>query len=163
MKVRLLLGLCSFLLSCHSKNDTIYSKREAFENGWSYDKPIRFIVSLEEMDKNQYLDFFLLLRNNDSYPFENLFLIANFKDPKTVFYRDTLEYLMADKVGRSLGSGFGSNKKSKLVLKEKYPIPSKGPFEVEIRHAMRNIDEETPLSNLPGIISLELQINKASP
>lgn len=160
MRMFFLIGLCPFLLSCDSKNNAIYSKTIVLRNGWSYHKPITFLVSFEEMNKTPYLDFYLLIRKDVSYPFENLFLITTFKNAKTVFYQDTLEYLMSHKDGRLLGSGFGSNKKSKLVLKEKYLVSSKGPFELEIRHAMRHINDQNPLNDLLGITSLELQINK---
>ncbi len=160
MRGLILLGLLPFFFNCHSKNNTIFSKTVAIENGWSYNKPITFKISSINFDENQYYDYFLLVKNSQSYPFENLFLITTFKDTNSLIYRDTLEYLMADKDGRLIGSGFGSIKTNKFVLKEKVQIPPIDSFEIEIRHTMRHIDEISSITSLPGIHSLELHINQ---
>lgn len=160
MRVLILLGLFPFVFSCHSKNNTVFSKNVAIENGWLYSEPITFKIPSVDLDQNHYYDYFLLVRNNKSYPFENLFLISAFKDKNSLIYQDTLEYLMANKDGRLTGSGFGSIKTNKFVLKEKVQTPSRDSFEIEIRHAMRHIDQVSSITSLSGIHSLELRIDQ---
>lgn len=154
--------LSLFLFGCDFKNNAMYSKKLILDNAWSYHESITFTASFETLEENELLDFFLLLRKNDSYPFENLFLIVTINDAKTTFTQDTLEYLMADKNGQLLGTGYGSQKTSKLVLQQQFQSFFQGPLHVQIRHAMRHMDEENPISSLPGITSIELLIQKAN-
>ena len=82
--------------------------------GWSSNDTIRFTATeLEETSS----DIYIHIRNTNTYPYSNLFLIAELSDSTEVYTRDTLEYAMADPKGKWLGTGFMEVKESKLWWK----------------------------------------------
>lgn len=49
---------------------------------------------------------FLNVRNNNEYPYNNLFLIVSLNQPDGKVLVDTLEYQMANPDGTLMGTGF---------------------------------------------------------
>ena len=68
----------------------------------------------------QPINMMIYIRNNQHYPFSNLFLIARLKKGDSLLLCDTLEYAMANAQGNWLGKGFLEVKESKLWWKENY-------------------------------------------
>ena len=98
-----------FLLSCVDRN-TVRIDKEIL-NGWNLEEPIKFEIT-DTIDFSS--NIFFYVRNNNDYPFSNIFLIASLKSNKKVYETDTLEYVMANNKGEWLGKGFSSIKESKL-------------------------------------------------
>jgi gliding motility-associated lipoprotein GldH len=103
---------------------------------------------------------YIMLRNDDTFPYSNLFLIAEMTDPQGQSQRDTLEYEMADAEGRWLGSGRGSVMENKLGYKKDVVFPVKGVYTVRISQAMRKNGSVRGVESLPGILDVGLQIEK---
>lgn len=111
-------------------------------------------VSFESKPHN----IFVHLRNDNSYVFNNIFLICSLKAADELVIQDTLEYAMAKPDGTWLGVGFTEVKESKLWWREEIFIPESKPLIVEISHAMRNSGSIKGISNLEGIVSVGLSV-----
>ncbi len=103
---------------------------------------------------------FINVRNDETFPYNNLFLIAelNFPDGNTV--TDTLEYEMAQPDGTWLGKGYGSLKESKLWYKENIVFPNTGVYTLRVSHAMRKNGSVNGVVNLEGITDVGFEIVK---
>ena len=125
-------------------------------SGWNM--PIRFEIPATLL-KNKKLNFFIHLRNNDDYPYSNIFLIASIKDSLQTIVTDTLEYGMATPQGKWLGSGFSGLKESKLWWKEGYEWGDfSGNTLFEIKQVVRNNGSEKGVESLPGIVDVGISI-----
>ena len=146
-----------FLLSCVDRN-TVRIDKEIL-NGWNLEEPIKFEIT-DTIDFSS--NIFFYVRNNNDYPFSNIFLIASLKSNKKVYETDTLEYVMANNKGEWLGKGFSSIKESKLSWKRNWKTFFSPPYIFEIKQANRKIGQIKGDKNLFGILSLGLSIEKIS-
>ena len=111
--LRSLYIFCALALCFSCTDHLAYSTFISTENGqWAKDRTMEFTFS--EMDTLQTYDMFITLRNDQQYPYNNLFVIAQITAPDGTSERDTLEYQMADAMGNWLGTGFGSVKENKF-------------------------------------------------
>ena len=74
---------------------------------------------------------------------------------------DTLEYRMAAKDGTWLGVGAGNIKDNLLAYKEGVIFGKEGPYQLSIRHALRNNGQAQGVSELKGIVELGYQLAPA--
>ena len=146
-----------FLLSCVDRN-TVRIDKEIL-NGWNLEEPIKFEIT-DTIDFSS--NIFFYVRNNNDYPFSNIFLIASLKSNKKVYETDTLEYVMANNKGEWLGKGFSTIKESKLSWKRNWKPFFSPPYIFEIKQANRKIGQIKGDKNLFGILSLGLSIEKIS-
>ena len=128
-------------------------------NGWGLEESIAFEIK-DTIDFPS--DIFFYIRNNNDYPFSNIFLISSIKSNKKVFEVDTLEYMMADINGDWLGKGFSSIKESKLTWKRNWKPNFSPPYIFEVKQANRKIGQIKGDKKLFGILSLGLSIEKIS-
>lgn len=145
------------LVSCNS--NMVKSEYRATDGGfWNKDDVLEFTFS--ELDTVQEHDLFINVRNDETFPYNNLFLIAelNFPDGNTV--TDTLEYEMALPDGTWLGKGYGSLKESKLWYKENIVFPTSGVYTLRVSHAMRKNGSVNGVINLEGITDVGFEIVK---
>ena len=98
------------------------------------------------------------MRNNNDYPYSNIFLLASLRSGEDKIYHDTLEYDMASADGSWLGSGFNEIKESKLWWKGGVILPNEEPLIIEVSQAVRNNGKEKGISKLKGIISVGISI-----
>ncbi|MCB0373169.1 MAG: gliding motility lipoprotein GldH [Muricauda sp.] len=149
------------VLALSSCNDLlVYSKYEPIQNGkWEMATSIGFEFS--ELDTTSTYNMFINVRNDETFPFSNLFLIAELEYPDGNTLKDTLEYKMAEPTGEWLGKGVGSVKENKLWYKENVVFPETGVYKVNISHAMRKNGEVEGLHELEGITDVGLEIEKA--
>ena len=103
------------LTSCVDSNVIRFDKE--ILNGWDLEESIKFEIS-DTIDFSS--NVFFYLRNNNDYPFSNIFLIASLKSNQKVYETDTLEYMMADNKGKWLGKGYSDIKESKLLWKRNW-------------------------------------------
>ena len=155
--------LYSFLLvmimfaSC--EDSLVYSEYKATTNGsWSKDDIKEFEIS--ELDSIAAHDVFILIRNDNTFPFSNLFLIAEFNTPDDLVVRDTLEFEMAQPDGTWLGKGFGSVFENKLWYRENIVFSKPGVYKIELSHAMRQNGKVDGIDNLIGITDVGIEIER---
>ena len=98
------------------------------------------------------------MRNNNNYPYSNIFLLASLRSGEDKIYDDTVEYAMASPDGKWLGSGFNEIKESKLWWLGGVILSNQEPLTIEVSHDVRNNGEEKGVSKLKGIISVGISI-----
>lgn len=158
-KIYYVLVLFLGLVSCNS--NLVFSKFEPMSNGkWQMDQQVDFQFS--ELDSVQGHNMFINIRNDNTYPFSNLFLITELEFPNGQTQKDTLEYKMAEPTGEWLGKGFGSIKENKLWYKENIVFPDSGVYKLSVAHAMRKNGEVDGLHILEGITDVGLEIEKST-
>ncbi len=151
----LLLVLLCFLGSC-SRNRTAFAEYKTIDNGWGKDESVNF--SFKAPDTLNAYNLFINLRNDEQFPFSNIFLIVNMEFPEGRVITDTLEYQMAKPSGEWLGKGFTDLKENKLWYKERVTFPDTGSYEVKILHAMRKNGNVEGVRSLQGITDVGISI-----
>ncbi|MEP0133238.1 MAG: gliding motility lipoprotein GldH [Eudoraea sp.] len=145
------------ILACNDK--LTHSEFQANPGGiWSKSDAKEF--SFTENDTISANDIFISIRNDESFPYSNLFLIADLKYPNGDIQRDTMEYEMAMPDGKWLGKGYGSIKENKLWYKENIIFPVKGVYTLQISHAMRKNGNADGIMELEGITDVGFLIEK---
>ncbi len=158
-KIWFVLVLSLTIVSCTSS--IVKSEYKATDNGyWNKDDVLEFNFS--EIDTLQQHHMFINVRNDETFQYNNLFLIAelNFPDGNTV--TDTLEYDMALPDGTWLGQGQGSLKENKLWYKENIVFPTSGVYTLRVSHAMRKNGNVNGVENLEGITDVGFEIVKSN-
>ncbi|MEN8790540.1 MAG: gliding motility lipoprotein GldH [Flavobacteriaceae bacterium] len=158
-----MLSRCSIivvLLLFISCSDTlVYSEYKATTNGvWDKDDVKKFEVS--SLDSIHPHDIYIMVRNDNTFPFSNLFLIADIQTPDDQITRDTLEFEMALPDGRWLGKGYGSVVENKLWYKENIVFSSPGVYTIRLVHAMRQNGQVEGINNLKGITDVGIEIER---
>lgn len=145
------------MVSCDSKR--VFDQYVAIENAeWEAQKPVSFSFSVNDTLVQRNL--FINVRNNNNYPFSNLFLITKMKFPDNQQIVDTLEYDMADITGKFLGEGFSEIKENKLFYKEHIQFPKTGEYTIDIMQAMRKNGEIEGVTALEGVTDVGFRIEK---
>jgi gliding motility-associated lipoprotein GldH len=138
------------LFSCDP--DRIYEDNIQIDKGlWNIHKPVGFDVEINAL--NERYNVYLNVRNAPDYPYSNLFLFLTTAYPDGKKSKDTLELTLADFDGRWLGSGMGSVKFSRFMLKKGLKFTQKGQYRFELEQAMR-------VNDLTGIRDIGLRIEK---
>lgn len=144
-----------FIFSC--SNSYVFNENKSLSSGWSKDNSIEFQhLSTDTTSRHQIR---IVLRNDDTYPYSNIYLIAQMEFPDSRVVVDTLQYEMATSQGRWLGSGF-SYKTSYLLYKDNVSFPTPGIYRFSISHANRQLGKNQGVDVLQGITDVGLQILK---
>lgn len=157
--------ICAFLtvillVSCDS--NIIKSEYRSLKDGiWDKDNILEF--SFSEMDTVQAHDIFINVRNDNTFPYSNLFIIAALTTPEGQVLKDTLEYDMALPDGSWLGKGSGSIKENKLWYKENIVFESSGVYTIEVSQAMRKNGNVAGIIGLEGITDVGIEVTKSNP
>ena len=149
------LAMALSLMSCDKKR--VFDEYKSVGKAWHKDSIVHF--ELPKIDTAQYYNLFLNIRDNDNYPFSNLFVIVSMEHPGGMTKVDTLEYQMANADGTLLGDGFTDIKESKLYYKERVKFKS-GIYKVHIRQAARQTGKVTGVQKLDGITEVGFRIEK---
>lgn len=158
LRIAVLFCLSVFIGSCNK--DLVFSKYKSLEDA-SWSRSDTVVFSFTPGDTIVEHEVFLNIRNDNSYPFSNLFLIAALSFPDGHTVKDTLEYEMAAPDGQWLGKGLGSIRENKLWYKENIVFRQTGVYTLELTHAMRKNGRVEGLEELPGITDVGLEIEKS--
>lgn len=143
------------VVSCDKKR--VFDEYKSVGKSWDKDSIVSF--DLPPMDTKKQYNLFLNIRDNNDYPYNNLFLIVAMEQPDKKTLVDTLEYQMANPDGSLLGEGFTDVKESKLVYKERMKF-KKGNYKIHIRHAVRQTGKVAGVAKLDGITEVGFRIEK---
>ena len=132
------------IAGCQSPNN-FYQKTISLSNGWQADSAVAFNIPVKSPKENY--DIFMVIRNNNEYPFSNIYFFTEFTSPNGKKMIDTLEYQLAYPDGEWIGSGMGGIKENTLVYKEKISLKDTGTYQLKIKQAMR----ENPLIGIEDI------------
>ena len=149
------LSMVLLLVSCDKKR--VFDEYKALDGKWKKDNVVSF--NFDQKDTVSKYNMFINVRNNNSYPYSNLFLIVHLQEPGSKLTKvDTLEYPMANPDGSLMGEGFSDVKESKLWYKENVRFPKAGKYTVSIQHAVRKGGEVPGVNELNGVIDVGLRI-----
>lgn len=157
MRIRNSIPLFFFVLllfSCDKKR--VFDEYKSVGTVWSKDSIVSF--NLPKLDSTKRYDLFVTLRNNNNYPFNNIFLIVSLEMPNGFTKIDTLEYQMAYPDGSLMGEGFSDLKESKLFYKEQ--VRFRGNYKVNIKQAIRENGQIEGMNALDGITEVGFRIEK---
>lgn len=161
MQKNSLLSLLTVALFWSCDDQMVYSEYKPLKDGkWEMDNVVQFEFS--GMDSITPYNMFINIRNDDKFPFSNLFLITELEAPNGNTLKDTLEYKMAEPTGEWLGKGLGSVKENKLWFQENVVFPDSGVYKVNISHAMRKNGDVEGIHILDGITDVGLEIEKST-
>ena len=149
--------LLIFFVSCNDKIEFTQYKSVP-GSSWQANKNISFEFTVEDTILPK--DLFINIRNNNEYPFSNLFVITELNFPNGNKIVDTLQYEMTDETGEFLGKGFAEIKENKLFYKEQKVFPTSGKYRLNIHHAMRKNGEVKVIPFLEGVQDVGLSIEK---
>jgi gliding motility-associated lipoprotein GldH len=150
----LLLLVAILFFSCDKKR--AFDEYKSVGSAWHKDSIVSF--DLPELDTTKRYNLFVTLRDNNNYPFNNLFLIVALETPSGFTKVDTLEYQMADPDGTLLGDGFTDIKESKLFYKEN--VRFRGKYKIHIKQAVRETGKIPGVTSLDGITDVGFRIEK---
>ncbi len=145
-----------FFTSCDEKR--VFDEYKEMGGVWKKEDVKRFVFKQEDTI-NPY-NLFLNIRNTNEYPFRNLFVIVNLKQPDNLVKVDTLEYLMTNPDGSLLGEGFSDVKESKLWYQEKFVFKQKGEYVLEVQQALRETGSVSGVEELKGVTDIGFRIEK---
>jgi gliding motility-associated lipoprotein GldH len=148
----LLLLVSLLFFSCDKKR--VFDEYKSVGSAWHKDSIVSF--DLPELDTTKQYNLFVTLRDNNNYPFNNLFLIVALETPNGFTKVDTLEYQMASPDGTLLGEGFTDIKESKLFYKE--DVRFRGKYKIHIKQAVRETGKIPGVTFLDGITDVGFRI-----
>ncbi|GGB77893.1 gliding motility lipoprotein GldH [Flavobacterium suaedae] len=149
--------ICATLLLCSCDEKRVFDEYKSFDGTWNKDSIASF--EFEQQDTTSLYNMFINIRNNNDYPYNNIFLIVEMLEPGNERAKvDTLEYQMAYPDGTLMGEGFTDVKESKLWYKENQRFPVQGTYKVNIQQAVREADKIPGVEELPGIIDVGFRI-----
>ena len=140
--------------ACDKKR--VFDEYKSVGEAWNKDLVVDF--NLPKLDTLKKYNLFVNLRADDSYEFNNLFLIVSLEQPDGLTNIDTLEYQMADVDGTLLGDGFSDIKESKLFYKAKVQFKAPEKNKVHIKQAVRKTGNVVGVANLKGITAVGFRI-----
>ncbi len=142
------------IVSCDKRS--VFDDYKSVGNAWHKDSIVTF--ELPQLDAKKPYNLYINVRDNDDYPFNNLFLIVSLEQPNKQVKVDTLEYQMTNPDGTLLGDGFSDIKESKLFYKDKENFTQKGVYKIHIKHATRQTGKIEGVTSLPGISDVGFRI-----
>ena len=150
----ILLLAAILFFSCDKKR--VFDEYKSVGSAWHKDSIVTF--DLPVLDSTKRYNLFVNLRDNNNYPFNNLFLIVAIEMPNGFTKVDTLEYQMANPDGTLLGNGFTDIKESKLYLREN--VRFRGKYKVHIKQAVRQSGKIPGVQELEGITDVGFRIEQ---
>lgn len=150
---KVLLFLITSWVAFSCEQNVLYSQYQAIENTvWEKEKEYYFSFEVEDIGVPYNLT--LEVRNNNLYPFQNLWLFCGEERPVGSLRRDTIECVLADEYGKWFGRGISLFQLS-IPLRKDYYFSHKGQYTFGFRQGMRN-------NELAGIQELGLRVERAS-
>ena len=157
MKIKnsiLLLLVALLIISCDKNR--VFDEYKSVGNSWHKDSIVSF--DLPQLDQTKNYNLFVTIRDNNDYPFNNIFLIVAMQQTNKKVVIDTLEYEMTEADGSLLGDGFTDVKESKLFYKENVKFNLKGKYKVKIQQANRQTGKISGVTKLEGISDVGFRI-----
>ncbi|MCD7931196.1 MAG: gliding motility lipoprotein GldH [Tannerellaceae bacterium] len=147
----LFLSFCFCLFSCDDR--LVYNRIESIENSsWEKGQEYLFTFDIEDITIPYHVT--LQLRNNNLYPYRNLWLTYNEIRPDSTSRQDTIEITLADTHGNWLGKGI-SIFETEYPLYRGYFFRQPGSYTYRINHLMAP-------SPLKGITEVGIKVETAT-
>ncbi len=136
MKTKLAFALACVLALAACTNRPIVSEQQRLSvYGWDKNTPMEFVVDIT--DTVAPCDVLITLRNNESYPNQNLWLFIEQIAPDSTHSCDTVQCFLVDNQGHWIGSGIGDLHYIEVYYKQRARFAQRGTYRYNIRHGMR--------------------------
>lgn len=133
---RFIAAFVCFLCFSSCDSPALYDRYQAIDNTvWEKDKEYYFTFHIDDISVPYNLS--LEIRNNNMYPYQNLWIFCNEEQPIGPMAKDTLECMLADEFGKWHGDGI-SLFQSSFPIRTNYLFPHKGQYTFGFRQGMRN-------------------------
>jgi gliding motility-associated lipoprotein GldH len=149
-----IITLLFILVACDKSR--VFDEYHSVGGNWKKNDTVKF--NFKQLDTVKKYNLFVNIRNNNDYPFNNLFLIIALQQPGGKVKRDTLHYEMAAPDGTLLGEGFSDIKESKLYYKENFRFSKAGEYKISIQHALRQAGKIEGVQELKGVSDVGFRI-----
>jgi len=128
------MGLALTFSSCDMNK--FYDENMSLENDeWPKDKAMAFKIDVQ--DTIGTYSFFINVRNNTSYHYNNICFFLTTEFPGGGMSRDTIECLLAAKNGEWLGKGSGRYRDNRIPIRNNIRFPRSGTYTLSLHQAMR--------------------------
>ena len=147
----ILLGL--LLTACGDAGVALNETKSFDEMGWIQKQPIVFEVTIPDSVSSYAV--YAVLRQNNSYPFYNLYFSPSIIDAKgKTIQKGLAEAILYDpKTGKPKGAGFGDIYEKKFLVYPALKFPQKGIYKIQMEQSMR-------VDTLAGMVSFGLLLEK---
>ncbi len=143
-----------FVLSCTEKDRILDQMTDIPKGTWNYFQIPDYTFQID--DASYTYDFYLKLRIQKSYPYENLYLLAHIKGPDGKIIRQRINFTLTDETGKPLGHSSGSSVNYELPMFRNKNLGGIGQFNIAIEQNMRD-------SIVQGVESIGVKIKKGNP
>lgn len=158
LPLKLSLGLIFLLellfFACSDAN-VLLDETTSFEEdlGWVQKQPVRFDLQVE--DTLSTYTMYVIVRQNNAYPFYNLYFTPSIINAKgKTIQKGLAETILYDPVtGKPKGNGFGDIYEKKFLIYSNLKFPKKGKYQIQLAQSMR-------VDTLEGIVSMGLLLEK---
>ena len=139
-------------ISC-DKQEIYYHFHELKDEVWAQNDTLVFDIDSTLFELNKPYDLTIEVTNSVNYPYQNIWIFVQSNiDADSVFVDTSKEFLLADKLGKWQGSGFGTLYQSSLPFGE-ITFKEKRNYRIKIEHGMRD-------QTLSGIEKVGIKISK---
>ena len=145
-----LIGLLLLLVVACAPKEIFFEYHSFKNNGWDRADAAVFHINMD--NTTDLFDVSLEIRNNNDYPFRNIWLFVDSKTPGGDIRNDTIKVNLADVYGKWQGTGISLYSLT-VPFKTGVRFPQAGTYTYSIRHGM----QENPLK---GISDIGLKISK---
>jgi len=149
LKNSLLAAILFLLASCG--NPAVYHQYRSFPSeGWNKEQEVFFTFMIEEaaIPYNVILE----IRNNNLYPYQNLWVFYREELPGGAVRQDTMQCMLANDLGKWYGKGI-SLFVSEFPIRSGYTFPMAGQYTFGFRQGMRR-------DTLAGIQAIGLRVER---
>ncbi|MDR2118704.1 MAG: gliding motility lipoprotein GldH [Tannerellaceae bacterium] len=147
--------LCLSGLLCFACEDRIvYNQYQAIDGiYWGKDEVYYFTFRIDDAATPYNISF--EVRNDNLYPYQNLWVFYSEEQPSGPLRQDTLECMLADGYGKWYGKGISLHQQG-FPVRTRYLFPMKGQYTFAFRQGMRN-------DSIRGIQEIGLRVERAQP
>lgn len=154
MKLRtFILPILIFATSSCVQKETYLKYFSVNESGWSKDS--LFVFDIPVIDSVSNYNLYVNIRNRGEYPYQNLWLFIEKITPDSIVSSDTIEFYLADDLGKWLGTGTGANFEMPVLYQQNIKFQTTGTYRYKIKQGMRD-------SILAGINDIGMRLEKTN-
>jgi gliding motility-associated lipoprotein GldH len=154
MNKTLFIAFLLMLTSCSENNVVADQMTDIPDSKWNYFQIPGYPFQVD--DAQIYYDFYLKLRIQKSYPYENLYLLSHIKGPDGKILTRRVNFTLTDETGKPLGRSSGNSVDYELPMFKDKKMPGIGQYTIAIEQNMRD-------SVVNGIESIGVKIKKGNP
>ena len=149
-----LAAIILFLVSCTEEGKIADQMTEIPNSKWTYNNIPDF--SFQVGNAAKYHDFFLKLRIQKSYPYENLYLLAHIRNPDGKISTQRVNFTLTDTEGKPLGKSSGDYISYELPMFKDKKMDGNGQYFIALEQNMRD-------SVVMGVESIGVKVKEGIP